>query len=259
MRKKCIKSGICLLAAVLIMALNSFVVVKAAEQRVYDKAALFTDEEVRKLEKDIADMKERIGYDVVIVTTDYVPLNGTSMEYADDFYDNGDFGVGAGKSGVLFLIDMDNREIWISTCGEMIGILTDEKIDKILDRVYPSMPNGAYYSAAKQFLVQTEKCVNPPSKAGVGLVIGLLISGITWSVIAGKYRGGRQKENYAYQRDGRMHMVNREDRFLKKHVSQRKIPKSPPPQSRSSGSSSGRSTMHVSSSGRTHGGGGRKF
>ena len=242
-----------------VLVLNSAVTANAAEQRVYDGAGLFTAEEVQKLENEIEKLRERITYDVVVVTTDNA--NGKdAMTYADDFYDYNGFGAGEDKSGVLLLIDMDNREIWISTSGEMIQILTDEKIDKILDKVYVGVSGQDYMNAAKQFLSQTEDYVNPlPKVLATGFLTGLIISGITCLIIVKRYKGKRNKEQYAYRREGRMHIVKQEDKFINSVVTHRRIPKDPPPQSRSGGGSSGGSSTHRSSSGRTHGGGGRKF
>lgn len=48
----------------------------------------------------------------ISVTTDDA-LGKISMEYADDFFGNGGFGVGNDYDGILFLIDTDNREVYI--------------------------------------------------------------------------------------------------------------------------------------------------
>lgn len=259
--KKYMKRWICLMVICVAIMMNGTLTVRAAEQRVYDDAGLFTAEEVQKIEEKIESLKERIPYDVVIVTTDNAG-GKDAMTYADDFYDDNGFGTGDDKSGVLLLIDMDNREIWISTCGEMIYILTDERIDKILDKVYIGVSAQDYNNAVRRFLNQTEDYVNPLPKAlATGFFTGLVISGITCLIIVRRYRGKRTKEEYIYQREGDMRLVRQDDQFLNSVVTHRKIPKDPPQsQSRNSGGRSlGGSSTHVSNSGRTHGGGGRKF
>ena len=54
--------------------------------------------------------------DVAAVTVDESP--GTAQQLADDIFDYCGFGYGASKDGVLLLIDMDNREVAITTTGE---------------------------------------------------------------------------------------------------------------------------------------------
>lgn len=264
MIRKYMKRYICLMVLAVTMIISCVSVVNAAEQRVYDQAHLFTAGEIKSLERRIVALKKRISYDVVIVTTSNAQ-GKSALEYADDFYDNAsyDFGTGLRRSGVLLLLDMDNREIRISTSGDMIGILTDERIEQILDRIYSRMLSKEYKSAAEVFLGEVKRAAAPPkSMALAGFLIGIVISGITCAVISARYSSGRGKEKYAYQQKGTMDIIRQNDRFLDRQVFQRRIPKNPPPQSRSSssgGHSSGRSTTHVSSSGRTHGGGGRKF
>ena len=77
--------------------------------------------------------------------------------------------------------------------------------------------------------------------------------------ITGKYRlkfgGGYQYDYHAF---GKVNLTGQEDRFVNQMVTHRRIQTD----SGSSGggsSHSGRSTVHTSSSGRSHGGGSRKF
>lgn len=127
----------------------------AAEVKVYDLANLFTLDEVDKLQESATSLAETYQMDVGIVTTD--DANGKSaQEYADDFYDENDFGYGHNKDGLLLLMDMDNREIYISTCGLGIQYFTDLRISNMLDSAYNYISNGDYYNAATDFLKQIE-------------------------------------------------------------------------------------------------------
>ena len=72
----------------------------AAETRVFDQANLFSAAEKQELERQIATEREKMKLDLVVVTTNQA--GGKSAEaYADDFYDQGGYGYGAKKSGVL--------------------------------------------------------------------------------------------------------------------------------------------------------------
>ena len=61
----------------------------------------------------------------------------------------------------------------------------------------------------------------------------------------------------AYRADSALHFVQNEEQFVNRSVVTRRIPKNPGPGA--SGGSAGRTTIHQGSSGRMHGGGGRKF
>lgn len=278
MMKKMKKRWIGLLVLFAVLTGICPLMANAGRQSVYDMASLFNAEESARLEGELLALQTQSGYDVVIATTN--DANGKSArDYADDFYDENGFGTGSEKSGVLLLLDMDNREIWISTSGAMIDILNDSRIEAILDDVYDGMVNAEYMKAAEAFLQNTEyyigqgieqgqyretvKEAKPVSKAEqaakgffYGLIGGAVISGIICLVIARKYKGRRGKGEYTYQQNGNLHLVKQNDLFLHQTVTHRHIPKNPPPQNHSS---SGRSSVHHSSSGRTHGGGGRKF
>ena len=97
-----------------------FQTVLAAEDRVFDDAKLFSTDEITQLNDKIAALISELNQDFVIVTTNDAQ-GATAQEYADDYYDEHGFGIGANKTGVLFLIDMDNREVYISTCDICIS------------------------------------------------------------------------------------------------------------------------------------------
>ena len=62
------------------------------------------------------------------------------QDYADDFFDYNDYGMGEDKSGILFLITMSERKWCISTHGEAIQIFTDagqEYMTDNLGHIYP--------------------------------------------------------------------------------------------------------------------------
>ena len=57
---------------------------------------------------------------------------------------------------MALLIDMDNREITISTCGIAIRYLTDSRIDNILDAAYAKISNGDYNGCMHSMLTGVE-------------------------------------------------------------------------------------------------------
>ena len=100
----------------LVLLLSFVTIVSADINFVVDDANLLSSEEEQQLREDLASFKEQYNMDAVIVTSN--DLGGKSqMDYADDYFDYNGYGVGEDKSGLLLLIDMDDRKVWISTSG----------------------------------------------------------------------------------------------------------------------------------------------
>ena len=68
------------------------------EQRVFDQAGLFEDQEKKELEELIARERENIGMDLAVVTA-FRQEGSSAREYADDFYDGMGLGEGREDSG----------------------------------------------------------------------------------------------------------------------------------------------------------------
>lgn len=107
-----------------------------------DDAELLTDEE----EDDLAElMKEITEYGgVALKTIDY--NSRSTQSYIDEYYYD-TFGQG---SGTVFLIDMDNRKIWIQSNGRIYRIITKSYADTITDNVYKYATNKDYYGCCHE-------------------------------------------------------------------------------------------------------------
>lgn len=127
-----------------------------AYERVYDMAHLFSGSEKRELSDAMTALREKMDMDVAIVTTD--ENDGTAEEFADAFYYDNGLGTGKNADGVLFLFDMENRELWICPVGTMTRYLTDSRQDAILDDIYEYASEGNFYGAAKAFVEDVEIC-----------------------------------------------------------------------------------------------------
>lgn len=124
----------------------------AADGYVYDEAGLLTADEIADLNDEIASFMEESGWNVYAVTTDDAQ-GKSATAYADDFFDEHSPDK---EDGVALLIDMDNREITISTCGIAIRYLTDSRIDDILDAAYAKISNGDYNGCMHSMLTGVE-------------------------------------------------------------------------------------------------------
>lgn len=239
-------------AAILLCVLFSFTGVFAAGQnRVYDYAGLFTTAETQDLEESAAEYREKTNLDLVIVTIDDAE-GKTSREYADDFYDYNGFGVGSDYSGALLLIDMDNRMAYLSTTGKAIEILTDSRIQEITDEVASYVGDGQYAKGAQVFLEKTNEFVNPniAGRLLIALALAVLVGAGSVAGVWYKYTHGHKADQYELDKNSSIALSQREDIFMGRFVTSRKIPRN---------TGGGGSSTHTSSSGRSHGGGGSSF
>lgn len=70
----------------------------------------------------------------------------SAAAFAESYY-HGKFGT---ASGTLFLIDMDNRKIWIFSDGAVYKIIHENYAETITDNVYRHASKGQYYLCASQ-------------------------------------------------------------------------------------------------------------
>ena len=258
-------------------------------KRVYDMAGLFGTSRTEDFEEEIEECRRRYGLDVVVVTTEAAE-GKSSRAYADDFYDEGGFGQGSGKDGILFLIDMDNRELYVSPCGKAIRIFTDDRIETVLDHAYEDASREDYEACVDSFLSDVESYCragipgnqyNYDTETGevhvyrsirwyeALMALGISAFAAGSACLTVKRRYGMEESpaqvsnlNMAYRAQCGFRYDGQEDRLVNKFVTSRVIPRSTSGHGHSGGggrSSSGRSSTHRSSSGRVHGGGGRKF
>ncbi len=276
-RKYTLLIVIMLLAGLFISALT----VMAAAQKIYDEAELFSASEKGSLEKQTVSLSERINMDVIIITTNEND-GKTSSAYADDFYDMNGFGYGDEADGVLLLINMEDREVYISTCGKAIHYLTDRRIENMLDKIYPHLSEGNYSEGAAAFLNSLEYYVkegipanqvtkdesftgnpsdpsytvyreteNPSKKALICLVISLGIGAGVVGVMAAHNKGRIGTNANTYLDPRSFKLLHAEDRHVNTKITHVTI--------NTNSGGSGTSSTHTSSGGASHGGGGRKF
>ena len=124
-----LKGFICFSVAAFISFSQVSPIWAAEGTRVFDEAGLFSAEEVQELETRIDEVRDSQDADLAVLTVE--DAQGESAEsYADDFYDSHGLGVGDDASGILLSIDMDNREIYVSTTGYAMKVLTDARVEK---------------------------------------------------------------------------------------------------------------------------------
>ena len=123
-------------------------------QKVYDFADLLTDEEEDNLYNEANSFINQTGYDLAIVTTSDNNKR-SEVEYADDFYDYNAFGKNNTRDGILLLIDMTNRKVYISTTGGAI-LMYYSRIDSIIDAGYDYLTSEDYYNTFSKMIKKME-------------------------------------------------------------------------------------------------------
>lgn len=237
---------------------------------VVDGADLLTDREEDALSAKLEEMSQRQKMDVVVVTTD--GLDGKSArEYANDYYENNGYGYGENRDGILLLVNIADRDWWISTCGYGITVFTDAGIDYISEKFLPDLSDGNYEEAFNIYADWCDKFIdqaksnepydinNLPQEpheplsfvwVPISIAVGFVIALISVGIMKGKLRTIRREPAAdSYIRNGSMNITESRDLYLYSRLDRTARPKE---------NKSGSST-HKSSSGTTHGGGGGKF
>ncbi|MDO4325595.1 MAG: TPM domain-containing protein [bacterium] len=294
-RKKELVLCVLLVLVSLVVFLQAGAFCVRAEEReahLYDNAGLFSQSERDDLKRAMQDAVKKTAMDFVVVTTEDAQ-GKTAERYGEDFYIDGDFGLDEEYSGMIFLIDMDNREIFYSPVGRMNYYVTDTRRDQILDDAFSYVVDGAYADAA---LLAVNDTVSYVVEAGVDTDVyvemkpvqqkksltsveiaaacgaAFLLAFLPCVSIAGGYRRKPGKSaatgfQSGYRTQSHFLLRKETDILVGKDVTSVRIPKNPPP-SRSSGgrsSSSSRSSGSYRgsnshrSSGRSFNGGSRKF
>ena len=252
-------------------------------EKVYDFADLFSDQEEKEIFEKVKNYIELSNYDLAVVT---INENNkySEVEYADDFYDYNNFGFNDSRDGMLFLIDMDNRRIYISTTGYAIKMYDDYRIDMIIDAGYTDLKNAKYASCILEMIDESVYYYNmgiPSSNEHLIIdgdnvyyervpmslsqkllitfassgVITLIVSLIMYFKTRLKIKVGNLQSYFINAKN-----MQSNDQFLRSAVT--RVPIHDSSSSSGGGGSSsggGGSSFHSSSSGSFHGGGGRGF
>lgn len=253
--------------------------VSAAPKKVVDEADLLTTSQEADLERQAEAIASEHQIDVVILTTP--SLDGKDPQaYADDYYDIQGYGVGEDKSGVLFLISMEDRDWAISTTGDAISIISGPQIDFLIDHCASALGEDDFYTAFLQYLDALDNLLtqyedspsdfhehfeesygsseDAPLGYGTAILIsvavGLIAAAVTVLVMRGSMKTAKAKQDATDYMSGYT-LYNSRDLFLYSHTHRVRISDD---NNHSRGGGHGGS-IHIGSSGTSHGGGHGKF
>lgn len=254
-----------------VLALFTPLKVFAASDTVDDQANLLSPEERTELSKQADAINEEIKGEVFILTTN------TNTEEPRKFANTQlKARIGKDNNGALLLLDMNQREIYLSTSGNMIDYVTDKRRDKLLDDVEAAMRDSNYYLASTNYLSNTKEFVNDgipggsyrkdektgkityyksitPLEFAIGLIVALVAAIGFFISVRLRYQLKTGSYRYPYRQNAQLDLTERQDQLVNSFVTTRRIPK---PSNHNGGG--GGSTTN-SSGGGTFGGGGRSF
>lgn len=243
--------------------------------RVTDWTGTLTDAETEKLEDAVTELHTGKNFDAAILVINSLEEDGyggyTLEEFADDTYDECDFGYGDNRDGVILVVSRDDREWYISTCGYGITAFTDAGIQYIGEQISEYLSDDDYMSACETFIKLVNEFVaaadngtpydvqNLPKEPFSWLVcfaaalgIGALMAFAVILYMRNQLESVKMQHDAAdYVRRGSMNITTRRDVFLYSQVQRT--------EHIDDDDSSGGSSTHTSSSGSSHGGGGGHF
>ena len=125
-------------------------------RNIVDMANILNSEQTSQLEQKITQVINNCQMDVVILTT--CLNNGKSMvDFADDYYDENDYGIDLKKSGLILVLSLQDNEWYISTSGAAIDTFSDWGIEYLGKVMKPSLVDRNFYQAFEDFVSYTEK------------------------------------------------------------------------------------------------------
>ena len=241
-------------------------------ERVFDYGDVLTDQEENKLRKLIAKREKQTGCDIVLVTLkeslkDYARAIEPNVRYsefvrvyAEEFYEDNNFGYNKANGDGVILVDNWYREddgkiyTWFCTTGKVKDAYSDADIDHILDNVYvyvESNPYRAYKTYVNDFYHDMMGInvvhINVPKFIPwlIGIISAVIFIACNWRA----KKGAKTTTATTYVNGMEPRFRVREDRFLRKSVTQHKIESS-------SGGGGGGHSGGGHSGGGSHGGGG---
>jgi uncharacterized protein len=235
-----------------------------AQRRVVDNAGLLSGTEISALESLAAQIAFAYNFDLVILTETSIG-NASPMNYADNYFDYNGYGLGRDRDGCLFLQVTETRDYRFSTSGRGKKILNSAAYNKLESDVVSFLRNDDPAGAYRTFIADWENflALDAYSKSDnfvtehalwfyIGAwVVSLIIMLVAVSIMKAKLNNVHPKtEADRFIIPGSLAFTLRQDSFLYSAVTKSE---------RSDSYSSGGSGSHMSSSGRSHGGGGGRY
>ena len=237
--------------------------------RLQDLAKVFDKSEREELNEKLDEISHKNNLDITVCFTN--SLEGkTIADYAEELYENYEFGYGENKDGIMLLISFENNDWYIATKGYAIKAFTDAGIRYIGDKIKPDLADSYYYDVVDTYIAICDQFITdakngnpyggsndtndetsllpPPMWILISIGAGLIVAFIVIGSMKRKLKTvNMQTAASSYLRNGSLNITESNDLFLYSNVTKSAKPKE------------NNSSTHESSSGNTYGGGGGKF
>ena len=117
-----------------------------------DDAELLSQEEIESLAQQMQGITAYGNAMFKTIDENYTSTDNFARAYYRECFGN--------TSGTMFLIDMDNRNIWIRNDGWISRIITNAYSDTITDNCYRYASRKDYYGCAREAFAQIEALLN---------------------------------------------------------------------------------------------------
>ncbi len=226
----------------------------SADTRVYSFGNYLTSDEIASYNSKLLDLEDAYNTTVAFIITDDYKGNVDSLSDSIFFDSN----LNPKHSGILAVIDMNERIVDISTYGDSIKLIDQNDIDYLLDEITVGLGENNYEMALNDFTLSVEKTLSGTSSSffdlsellrnlAVAFVISIAITYFMLASQKAKHRipsSIRNANNYVT--DDSIKMITTRDQFIRTHTTKT-------PRSNNNNNSRG------GGGGRSSGGGSRRF
>ena len=246
---------------------------------VEDRANLLSDSDEHKLLQLAENLADTTGMEFRVLTIDDAEGKSTAS-YAEDYFES----MSELFAGGCYILDMENREYYVATYGDLQYYLTDDRIDRMVDRAGDDARSSDWSGTLSSMMSDTISYIEEgiqdgtviynqdtgtythyeppkavtPFEALMSGSVGLL--GFCAMFFTNKRRYQmKDKDPNDYVESDNVHLKlrARNDRLIDKHISRRLIPRDD--DHKGGGGGGHTSTVHISSGGHSAGGGGGHF
>lgn len=222
---------------------------------IFSEEIYFSESEQGEVRSRLQGLADKYQSDFIVLFREGVGSQSGAKQTAIEFFETNDYGVGAERSGMLLLVDLRDRELYVLTHGKAEELITEKEWNKLLDAVVDNDIANQPYEAVMAYIEKIPYYFRGNFISGLDLLIAFgaaaVVALITMFSVKSTYKAANAKQAYAIENNAHADFERLEDTFIREYTTSHT--KSSSSGSSSSGSGGG------GSSGGGYGGGGRSF
>ena len=214
---------------------------------VEDHADILSDSEESALLEQAGSLSADTGFEIRVVTTDDA-YGMQTYEFAENYFE----ALSEDYEGACYVLDLDNREYYVATYGDMRYILTDDRIDTLVWNAGDEARSGDWAGTLSSMLSDTAYFCGQGVQSGTALydeetgeytayelpksispmeaLLSAIFGGLgfltVFSSTKARYKmKGPQPDDYSAKDNVSLELRRKQDTLVNRHVSQRRIPR----------------------------------